>query len=442
MKNSCSGKMQEISASAVSPELDGRQVRLKGWVEEIRELGGITFLILRDATGTAQITVPRKQVNGEINKVLSILNRESVIEIRGSVKRSEKARRGVEVIPDSMQVYSLAEKPLPMGVVDRVNVEADTRFDNRFMDLRKAERAVIFRVRSHMTLLLRKELERLGFVEVHTPKIVAEGAEGGATLFKVDYFGKKAYLAQSPQLYKQILMSSSLNRVYEIAPAYRAEPSDTVRHTSEFISFDAEMSFIDGLEDVLSTLEELMHSVLVQTAEQWRERIEDAGYAFPQPPRRPFRRLRYTECLDILNSEGNAVREGDDLDTEAEKIIGRAMAEKGYSMYFITHYPEAIKPFYIMEEGTYSLSFDLEFIGTEMASGGQREHRYQELVERMKKKQLDPKSFSFYLNAFRYGMPPHGGWGLGMDRLVSTFLNLGNIREAILFPRDRIRLAP
>ena len=434
--------MPSISTSdTISAELDGREVKIGGWIEDIRDLGGISFYIVRDGYGAVQVTVVRRNAPAEVISALEGVQRESVIEVIGKIRKSEKAGRGFELIPDEITVLSAAGAPLPLGVVDRVGTEAETRFDNRFLDLRKEEKSAIFRVRAEMSYRMREKLREMRFVEVFTPKVVSEGAEGGATLFRVDYFGKKAFLAQSPQLYKQILMSTGLNRVYEIAPAYRAELSDTVRHTSEFVSFDAEIAFIDGLEDVLNTLQELMVYTISRTAEFIRERFPSRFT--PEIPKTPFPRLRYSECLDLLASEHKEIREGEDLDSESEKLIGRIMKEKGYSMYFITMYPASIKPFYVMEDGNgMSFSFDLEFDGTEMASGGQREHRYDRLVSRMKQKNLEISAFEFYLKAFRFGMPPHGGWGLGFDRLVNSYLKLGNIREAILFPRDRTRLAP
>ncbi len=432
------------TSDTVTPNEDGKTVRIKGWVEEVRDLGGISFLLIRDGYGTIQVTVLKKSSPAAVLETVKGISRESVLEIEGTVKKSDKARRGIELLPLSIRNISAAETPLPMGVVDKVDVEVETRFDNRFMDLRKKEKRLVFSIRSDMTLLLREKLAEMRFVEVNTPKIVSEGAEGGATLFNVDYFGRKAYLAQSPQLYKQILMASGLNRIYEMAPVYRAEPSDTVRHTSEYVSFDAEIAFIDGMEDVMSTLEELMSFAIERTTEKSGEEAGRCGYELMGKLKRPFPRLKYTECIDMLGSEGKHVREGDDIDTEGEKVIGSIMRDRGYDMYFITMYPSAIKPFYIMEEdGTpYSYAFDLEYRGTEMASGGQREHRYGELVRRMESKNLNPRGFEFYLKAFRYGMPPHGGWGLGLERLISTYMSLGNLREAILFPRDRVRLVP
>lgn len=424
--------------SEITSARSGEEVTLKGWAEDIRNLGGIVFVVLRDRSGTVQITASRRNSEEAIFSRLSGISRESVLSVTGRVNISEKAQRGVEVLAMEVEVLSAAAAPLPMGVIDRVNVDHETRLDNRFMDMRRSERSSVFRMRALLCSNLRKELEAENFIEVNTPKIVAEGAEGGATLFSVDYFGRKAFLAQSPQLYKQMLMATSLERVYEMAPAYRAEPFDTVRHTSEFISFDAELSFIDGMEDVLQMLEKLVCGAMKNTVElgQWRD------ISPPEIPRRPFPRLTYSQCLNMLSSEGREIMDGADIDTEAERIIGAQMKGRGYSMYFITHYPESIKPFYIMADGERSLSFDLEYKGTEMVSGGQREHRYDRLVERMKLKGLNPRGFEFYLKPFMYGMPPHGGWGMGLDRFAAAFLSLGNIREAILFPRDRTRLVP
>jgi len=291
--------------------------------------------------------------------------------------------------------------------------------------------------------LIDRYLVENGFVEVFTPKIVASGAEGGATLFKIDYFGKEAYLAQSPQLYKQMLMSTGLDRVFEIGPAFRAEPSDTVRHVSEFISFDAEMAHIRSMRDVLDVLEGCVQYTVKGIAEQCQELLSKAN-AEIRPPKTPYPVITYSDALDLVNGEGCKIAMGEDLGTEGEKSLGDVLTAKGYDVYWITEYPEEAKHFYIMEkDGTpFSFSFDLDYRGQEIASGGQREHRYDRLVERMGKKGLEPSSFDFYLNAFAYGMPPHGGWGLGVERLLQKMLGLPNIRETILFPRDRNRLSP
>ncbi|UAL08334.1 MAG: aspartate--tRNA(Asn) ligase [Candidatus Methanogranum gryphiswaldense] len=416
---------------------------VKGWVQDIRNLGGISFLTLRDRYGTIQITMPKKKMDPLLFESITKLSRESVIAVTGEVKESNQTVLGLELIPSSFQLYSEAAVPLPMGVVDKVNVEMDTRLNNRFMDLRKPEIKAIFELRSMMTALINEAMQKFGFTCVSTPKIVASGAEGGATLFNVDYFGKPAYLAQSPQLYKQILMSTGLDRIYELGPAFRAEHSNTNRHVTEFISFDGEMSWIEREEDVMAMIEKILDYVLKGLKEVGKKQLAILGKDI-NVPALPYPVLTYSECLKMVQDSGMHLKEGDDLGTEGEKVVGDIMAEKGYDLYFIAEYPEEAKPFYIMEkDGTsYSFSFDLDYKGQEISSGGQREHRYDRLVARMEKKGLNPSDFDFYLDAFKYGIPPHGGWGIGLDRLIVKMLDLPNVREAILFPRDMSRLSP
>ncbi len=418
-------------------------VTVKGWVQDIRNLGGISFITLRDRHGTIQITMPKKKIAPELFDPLTRLSRESVVAVTGEVKESNQTALGLELIPESFELYGEAQTPLPMGVVDKVNVEMDTRLNNRFMDIRKPEIKAVFEIRSLVMTLISEAMIKNGFVNINTPKIVASGAEGGATLFSVDYFGKPAYLAQSPQLYKQMLMSTGLDRVFELGPAFRAEHSNTNRHVTEFISFDGEMAWIEKEEDVMAMIEETIDYVLTQLKERGKKQLEILEKEI-NIPSRPYPILSYSECLRMVIDRGLPLKEGDDLGTEGERMIGDIMAEKGNDLYFIVEYPGEAKPFYIMEkDGTsYSFSFDLDYKGQEISSGGQREHRYNELVERMKRKGLDPNDFDSYLDAFKYGMPPHGGWGIGVDRLVTKILDLPNVREAILFPRDVSRLSP
>ncbi|WP_400259610.1 aspartate--tRNA(Asn) ligase [Candidatus Methanomassiliicoccus intestinalis] len=431
------------NSQTLSPEDAEKPVRVKGWAQEIRNLGGISFLIIRDRYGTVQVTAPKKKVAPEIMDVLTSLARESVVEVCGIAKASNQAKGGAEVIPEQITVLSSAASPLPLGVIDKVNAEMDTRYDHRFMDLRKPEARAVFEIKSQVLRLIDEYLLGEDFIEVFSPKIVASGAEGGATLFKLDYFGKPAYLAQSPQLYKQMMMSTGLDRVFEIGPAFRAEPSDTVRHVSEFISFDGEMAYIDSMNDVLQMLEGCIQHVITGVKEKAGAQLEILGTEVTVP-KAPYPIIEYKDAVEIVAQQGMEIALGDDLGTEGEKLLGAVMAEKGYDMYWIVEYPEEAKPFYIMEkEGTpYSYSFDLDYKGQEISSGGQREHRYDVLVERIRKKGLEPNDFNFYLDAFKYGMPPHGGWGIGVERLVQKMLSLPNVREAVLFPRDRMRLVP
>lgn len=431
------------SFTSISAADHGKPVTLAGWVEDVRNLGGIAFLILRQREGTFQATVKKKGGEALFESASKIV-RESVVAVQGTVQPNAQVRNGWELLASKVDVLGPAAAPLPLPVADKVGAEMDTRFDNRFLDLRKPERRAVFRIRSLVLAALREHLAAQGFLEVQTPKLAGAGAEGGATLFETTYFGRKAYLSQSPQLYKQILMSTGLDRVMEFAPAFRAEPSDTVRHVTEFTSFDAEVSWIESQEDVLRLLEgSVAHAIERVRAEAKADLA--LLQADPKVPKLPLRRLPYAEALELLRSRGKHVRDGDDIDTEGEKVVGAAMAEEGHELYFLTEYPTAIKPFYIMarpDDAETSFSFDLEYKGDEMASGGQREHRVEVLVANLKAKGLDPAGFEFYLKAFRYGMPPHGGWGFGIDRFVQKLLDLPNIREAILFPRDRVRLVP
>ncbi len=427
----------------ISPSDDGRIVSVAGWVEDIRNLGGVVFIILRQREGTLQLTFKKKDDPDILGQAVAV-NRESVIGATGRVVANKQARNGFEILPAKLEVLSPAEAPLPLGVVDKVGAELDTRLDNRFMDLRKPEHRALFAIRSLALRSIRDYMYANGFVEVHTPKLAGAGAEGGASLFETDYFGKRAFLSQSPQLYKQMLMATGFDRVFEISPAFRAEPSDTVRHITEFISFDAEVAFIRHQEDFLKMLEECVVGSIAYVKEHGKEHLEILGLD-PKVPSLPIPRLLYVDAIGILQEYGKKVKEGDDIDTEGEKIIGRAMQEKGHELYYIRDYPSAIKAFYVMpkeDDPEYSNSFDMEYKGMEMASGGQREHRYDKLVERMKAFGLDLVNFDFYLKPFRFGMPPHGGWGFGIDRFVQKMLDLPNIREAVLFPRDRNRLIP
>jgi len=421
----------------------GKDASLAGWVEDVRNLGGIAFLIVRQRDGTFQATIKKKSDADLFNRASKVV-RESVVAIRGKIEPNPQVRNGWELVASALDVLSPAAAPLPLPIADRVGADSDTRFDNRPLDLRKPERRAIFRVRSVVAAAFRSSLDRQGFVEVQTPKLAGAGAEGGATLFETNYFGRRAFLSQSPQLYKQMLMSTGLDRVYEIAPAFRAEPSDTVRHVTEFTSFDGEISWIERQEDFFPILEGAVDAAIERVRAECKAELA-LLQVDPKRPALPLKRLPYSEALELLGNRGKRLRDGDDIDTEGEKLLGQEMGGDGRELYFVTEYPTSIKPFYVMakpDEPEYSCSFDLEYKGDEMASGGQREHRYDVLLARMKEKGLNPENFDFYLKAFRYGMPPHGGWGFGLDRFIQKLLDLPNIREAILFPHDRVRLVP
>jgi nondiscriminating aspartyl-tRNA synthetase len=415
-------------------------VTVAGWVEDIRNLGSIAFLIVRDLKGTLQLTILKKKTPELFEQLIS-LPRESVISVTGLCKENEKVRNGYEILPESVQVLSLAETPLPLGVVDKVESDFDTRLDNRVLDLRKPEHQAIFTIRNEILGAADDYLRSQGFLEVHTPKIIGSSSEGGTDMFRLRYFEKEAFLAQSPQLYKQSLMATGFDRVYEIAWYFRAEEHNTRRHLNESTAIDLEMAFIQSEEDVMKILEHLVYAMWKRGSE-CTQALETLKKTI-SVPKIPFPRIVYDDVLKKVQKKGSSLTWGQDLSTEDEKILGEIMKEDGKDFYYITKYPLESKPFYTMPEGDkYCRGFDLECKGVEVSSGSQRVHDVALLTERLLAKGLDPKDFSGYLQAFRYGMPPHGGFGFGIERFLMELLDITNIRECILFPRDRTRLTP
>lgn len=418
----------------ITPDDDGKNVVIAGWVHEIRDLGGIAFLVLRDRDGFMQVTLSKGKVDEKLFNIVRSIARESVVLVSGVVKGEDKAPNGYEVIPSEVQVLNKAESPLPLDVTGKVSADLDTRLDSRFMDLRRQRTQAIFRIRHHVLRAIRTFLENSGFVEINTPKIVATATEGGTALFPITYFEQEAFLGQSPQLYKQIMMAAGLDRVYEIGPIFRAEEHDTTKHLNEVSSVDIEASFVTH-EDVMSILEFLVKSTYSHVIKRCKRELDVLGVRL-KIPKVPFKRLPYDEAIDIGDIEW-----GDDLDTAAEKLVGKKIGEH----YFIVDWPTEIKPYYIEtyeDRPEICKAFDLMHPRMEIASGAQRMHSHELLLRRIEAQGLNPDGFEFYLRAFKYGMPPHAGWGLGLERLLMTMLDLNNIREAILFPRDRRRLSP
>lgn len=424
----------------VTSKNHGKTITVAGWVEDIRNIGSIAFIILRDRKGTLQVTVLKKE-NLKLFEKLVEIPRESVIAVKGLCKKSDKARNGYEVIPEEVEVLSTSETPLPLGVVDKVESELETRLDNRFIDLRKQEIQAIFKIRNDVIAAAHEYLKSQDFIGVHTPNIIASSSEGGTDVFKLKYFEKEAFLAQSPQLYKQALMATGLDRVYEIAWYFRAEEHNTRRHLNESTAVDLEMAFISSEGDVMKILEELVQNMWKKAGEC----TEELGILDKKliAPKLPFKRITYDDVIKKLNKNNSKITWGEDLGTEDEKLLGKVMKKEGHEFYFITKYPIEAKPFYTMPEGDkYSRGFDLECRGVELASGSQRIHDVELLKKRLKACDLNPKDFEAYLKAFRYGMPPHGGFGFGIERFLMELLEIKNIRECILFPRDRTRLTP
>ncbi len=412
----------------------GSEQTLCGWLQDTRNLGGIAFIQLRDITGIIQLTLLKKKLGDEKFKDWTSVNRESIILVRGIVKENKEAPGGVEMLPDNIDILNEAETPLPLGVIDKIDSEIETRLNARYLDLRKSGIAANFQIRAAVSGAVHKHLRREKFLEVQTPKIIASATEGGTSLFEMKYFDKTAYLAQSPQLYKQILMSGGLERVYEVGPAFRAEEHNTPRHLNEFISIDIEMSFADD-DVVMGVMERLVNTAARAVAKE-TEALETLGIE-PIEFELPLPRITYDDAVEM--SQGKA-EWGEDLSMEATRVIAKQM--NGF--YFITKWPLSLKPFYIQpdEDSKYSKGFDFMYNEVEMTSGGQRVHDVNLLRERLKEQGLDPEGFNHYLDPFRYGMPPHAGWGLGLDRLAMIFAGAKNVRECVLFPRDRNRMTP
>lgn len=428
--------MRTHYSGEITPELFGDTVTIAGWVHEIRDLGGICFLLIRDRDGFAQVTLPQAKVDSKLLDLARKLSRETVVSISGTVKKEGKAPRGFEIIPDGINILNASDSPLPLDPTGKVDAELDTRLDSRFMDVRKPEILAIFKIRSALLFSVREYLREKGFLEVNTSKIVATATEGGTELFPISYFDREAFLNQSPQLFKQILMSTGMDRIFEIGPIFRAEEHDTRRHLNEVTSIDIEASFLDH-QGVMSVLENLISHVYKELSDHPSLKLLDVELTAPKTP---FKRVTYTEAIDMV-SNTEKMEWGDDFSTACEHALGKIIGEH----YFLTDWPTESKPFYALpydDNPEVCKSFDLMHPRMELSSGAQRVHSYGLLKKRIESQGLDPDGFDFYLNAFRFGMPPHSGWGLGAERLLMTMLNITNIREVVLFPRDKRRVSP
>jgi len=422
----------------------GDDVTLAGWVHEIRDLGGIAFLILRDKTGKIQVKFEKDEMDDHLVETGTTVPRESVVSITGLVEVEERAPTGVEVLPDGIEVIAEADTELPLDPSGKVDAELPTRLDNRTLDLRKPEVKAIFEIRAAVQRAVRDRFRAEGCTEINTPKIVATGTEGGTELFPITYFGREAFMNQSPQLFKQLMAGSGLERVFEVGPIFRAEEHNTPRHINEATSIDFEATFVDHNE-AMDVAEAVIVAAYETVWEDCQDQLEALGLADDfSVPDEGFPRLTYEETIERINATGALDEQllwGDDLPTEGEKALGEEMGEH----YFVTDWPSEIKPFYIQDyedDPEVSKGFDMMHPQMELVSGGQREHRYEHLVEGFEQQGLPPEEFEYYTKMFKYGMPPHAGWGMGGERLVMTMLDLDNIREAVIFPRDRQRLSP
>jgi len=444
-------------------DLVGEEVSIAGYAETVRGRGAIAFIMLRDGTGHIQAFAKKDNMEEATFDALQSATRESTIQVTGTVaqKRPPKTKEGeappapeFEIQVTSAVILSSADAPLPVGVIDDVNVGLDIRLDNRYLDLRRAHVNARFQMRSKVLQYGRDHLITEGFAEINSPKIIAAAAEGGTNLFPMMYFDTPAFLSQSPQLYKQLAILGGLERVFEIGPAFRAEKHDTYRHLNEFISFDIEGAWMND-EDVMCVQERMIHHIWTQVAANDQNLIDVINeYKTSQGedtisvdiPQLPFPRISYCEAIEIVQNGGGEIEWGDDIESHHCDII----AAEYPGFHFLPRWPMAMKPFYIYHNedekgatgGQLSRGFDLNYGRDEMTSGGQREHRVDVLEQNLRNMNLDPKDFTFYTDGFRYGAPPHAGWGLGVARLLMVLTGAGNVREVVLFPRDRSRVTP
>ncbi len=436
--------MERVKISQLKGKI-GKKVLLKGWAHEIRDQSKIKFILLRDNSGIIQLVItPNKK---DIFDKITQITRESVLSVVGLVKTEKQAPGGIEVSLESYTILSGADRNLPIPVNEKGDEEAalPKRLDWRWLDLRKPKNLLIFKIWTCMEEAMREFWSKNSFIQIYTPKFMGAPSESGAELFTVDYFGKKVYLAQSPQFYKQMAMASGFERIFEIAPVFRANPSHTTRHDTEFTMIDMEVSFINSHEDLLKLEEEWLAFLLKRVKERFGNEIKDVFGVEVNIPKIPFPRLTMKEVSKLLKEKHGYESEGD-LDAEGEKLISEIINQKfRHEFIFITEYPIEVRPFYHMrkeEDRTLTKSFDLLWRGLEITTGAQREHRLEILKQQATEKKLNLKQLEDYFNFFRYGCPPHGGFALSPTRMLMILLNLKNVREATFLPRDTERIRP
>ena len=420
------------------------QVNIAGWLETLRDQKRIQFLIIRDDSGSVQVTYPKPSEDDELAELVSTITDGSFVRITGQLKHDERVKlNGIEILLESLEIQSLSIPESP--IADDTSI--DKRLDWRFLDYRRPEMRLMTKVQTELEASWRKYWLENDFTEIHTPKLMSSPSESHAELFKLEYFETHAYLAQSPQFYKQMAMASGLGRVFEIGPVFRADPSFTARHATEFVSVDMEVSNIDSHTDIMEIQEQLLIGAISSVKEKYGEQIKELLDVEITVPTAPFPRISLTEAHEILKKRGYEVPRADgDLDPEGERQISAYVKEEfDHEFLFLTDYHSQIRPFYHMrheDNPNLTKSYDLLWKGTEITTGAQREHRVDVLIEQIKEKGLEPEGLDNYLNFFRYGVPSHGGFGMGLTRVLMLLLDLPNIREASFLFRGPNRLEP
>ena len=425
-------------SKSIDTTTNGREVTIIGWISSIREHSNIKFLTVNDRFGSIQVILKKGEYPASLESEISNIRHHTAIAIKGKVRTEPKAPNGIELIPNDFRILCLANKNSPIVIQSRKGVGIDTRLDLRAIDLRRPYLQSIFNIRYSVLNSCREFLRQEGFIEVNTPKIIATATEGGATLFPIFYYDREAFLTQSPQLYKEQL-TMAFENVFEIGPIFRAEPSRTNRHLSEATSIDVEKAYVD-YNDVSEILERMILFLWNEIKDKNKSHLEYLKIQLPDLSF-PFKRYTYSDLIEKLQRSGQSIEWGDDI---SQQKLSKLNDEDMKLFYFITDWPTSIKPFYVRPKptGTECESFDLMYGDLELSSGSTRIHNKDELIERMKKQGLNIDAFDFHLKVFDYGMPPHAGFGLGLERLMMSMCGVDNIRDVVLFPRDIDRLSP
>lgn len=414
-------------------EVKEGKVKISGWIHRVKKLKAVVFVILKDRTGFIQVTMPPSEFPN--------CKLESVVTVIGQVVPNANKYGLYELQVETMEVLSAAQD-LPIHVNNEtLDIGLDTMLNHRVLSLRHEKEQIIFKIQSDIVSYFSSFLRAREFTEIHTPKLVKEGAEGGSNVFELEYFHEKAYLAQSPQFYKQMMVIAGLERVFEIGPVFRAESHSTIRHLNEYISLDLEMGFIEDIKSLMTLETELLRDIINGLNESCAYELALLNVTLPKVPKE-IPTMKLEKAIEILKSEYGKHLEGD-LDPEGEILIHEYILEKtGSEFLFLTHYPKKKRPMYAMPEGEMTKSFDLLFRGLEITTGGLRIHNLKMLMNSMIEKGLEPSEYESYLEAFKYGAPPHGGLAIGLERLTARLLGIENIRRTTLFPRDKNRLTP
>lgn len=434
-------KAKTLEIGELLVQAEGTEVKVNGAVHTIRDMGNVAFVILRKRDGLVQCVFEEGVTAFDLKE----LKEASAVEVLGTIRKEERAAHGIEIRLKEIKVLSEPDEPLPLPISKwKLNTSLEAKLNMRPISLRNVRERAKFKIQEGLVRGFRDFLYEQGFTEIHTPKLGAKSAEGGANLFKLEYFHRPAILQQSPQLYKQ-MMVGVYDRVFEAAPVFRAEKHNTTRHLNEYTSLDFEMGYIDGFEDIMAMETGFLQYTMALLEKEYKKELDMLGVTLPDVSKIPA--VRFDKAKELVSEKYNRrIRNPYDLEPEEELLIGRYFKEEyGSDFVFVTHYPSKKRPFYAMDDPAdpkYTLSFDLLFKGLEVTTGGQRIHDYGEILKKMEKRGMDPEDIASYLMIFKYGMPPHGGLGIGLERLTMRLLDEQNVRETALFPRDVTRLEP